>query len=94
MAEIRIHSIDQATHDRMIALAKDRGCSLNEVALCALRYALGLSGEHPAGQDRQDIATMRGIWNQSETQAFHEAMDAFQQVPSGPTFEGGDDTGK
>ena len=94
MAEIRIHSIDQATHDRMIALAKDRGWSLNEVALRALRYALGLTSEHPAGQDRQDIATMRGVWNQSENQAFHEAMDAFQQIQSGPTFEAGDETEK
>ena len=87
MAEIRVKNIDEETFERLIALADERGWSINEVALRALRYALGLSTEHPSGQDRQDIATMRGVWNQSENQAFSEAMDAFRQVDSGPTFE-------
>lgn len=87
MAEIRVKDIDQETYDRLIALANERGWTTNEVALRALRYALGLSAEHLSGQDRQDIATMRGVWNQTENQAFHEAMEAFRQVDSGPTFE-------
>jgi hypothetical protein len=86
MAEIRIQNVDEATYERMIALARERGCSFNELALHALRYAVGLSTEHLSGQDRQDIATMRGVWNQSENQAFREAMDAFRKVDSGPTF--------
>lgn len=87
MAEIHIQNIDQPTYERMLALARERGWSINELAVRALRYAVGLSSEHLAGQDRQDIATMRGVWNQSENQAFHEAMEAFRQVDSGPTFE-------
>jgi hypothetical protein len=87
MAEIRIQNIDQATYERMISLARERGCSFNELALHALRYAVGLNSEHLTGQDRQDIATMRGVWNQSENQAFREAMEAFRKVDSGPTFD-------
>ncbi len=87
MAEILISNIDRATLARMIELANERGWSTNEVALRALRYALGLSTEHLGGTDRQDIATMRGVWNQTENLAFREAMDAFRQIESGPTFE-------
>ena len=87
MAEIRVKNIDEETFERLIALADERGWTVNEVALRALRYALGLSTEHLSGQDRQDIATMRGVWNQGENQAFHEAMEAFRKVDSGPTFE-------
>ncbi|MGB0134980.1 hypothetical protein [Dokdonella sp.] len=87
MAEIRVKDIDEDTFERLTALANERGWTINEVALRALRYALGLSNEHLSGQDRQDIATMRGVWNQVENQAFHEAIEAFRQVDSGPTFE-------
>ena len=87
MAEIRVNNIDEETHERLAILANERGLTINEVALRALRYALGLSMEHPSGQDRQDIATMRGVWSQTENQAFHEAMEAFRHVDSGPTFE-------
>ena len=90
MAEIHIHNIDQATYERMLTVARERGWSINELAVRALRYAVGLSNEHLTGHDRQDIATMRGVWNHSENQAFHEAMEAFRQVNSGPTFESGD----
>lgn len=90
MAEILISNIDKATLARMTELANERGWSTNEVALRALRYALGLSTEYLGASDRQDIATMRGVWNQSENQAFREAMEAFRQVESGPTFESAD----
>jgi hypothetical protein len=90
MAEILISNIDKATLTRMTELANERGWSTNEVALRALRYALGLSTEHLSANDRQDIATMRGVWNQSENLAFREAMEAFRRVESGPTFEAGD----
>lgn len=90
MAEILISNIDKATLERMRDLALERGWSINEFALRALRYAVGLSNEHPSGQDRQDIATMRGVWNQSENQAFREAIEAFRGVESGPTFDSPD----
>lgn len=87
MAELNIKNIDQATFERMRAVANERGWSINELAVRALRYAVGLTSEHVFSQDRQDIATMRGVWNQDENQAFREAMEAFCKVESGPTFE-------
>lgn len=87
MAEFWIRDIDSVTLDRLNALANERGWSASTTAVRALRYALGLSTEPLMRQDRQDIATMRGVWNQSENQAFHEAMEAFRQVDSGPSFE-------
>jgi len=89
MAEFWIRDIDSVTLDRLNALANERGWSPGTTAVRALRYALGLSTEPVMRQDRQDIATMRGVWNQSESQAFHEAMEAFRQVDSGPSFEPG-----
>ena len=94
MADLQIKNIDPAIQERMRDLALQRGCSINEFALRALRYVVGLSSEHPCGQDRQDIATMRGVWNQSENQAFREAIEAFREVESGPTFESPDKSGK
>ena len=94
MADLQIKNIDPAIQERMRDLALQRGCSINEFALRALRYVVGLSSEHPGGQDRQDIATMRGVWNQSENQAFREAIEAFREVESGPTFESPEKSGK
>ncbi len=90
MADLHIKNIDLDTVERIRDLANERGCSINELAVRALRYAVGLSNEHVFGQDRQDIATMRGVWNQNENQAFREAMEAFRQVESGPTFDPGE----
>ena len=87
MPELNIKNIDEATFERLRVLANEHGWSISETAVRALRYAIGLSSEHLVGQDRQDIATMRGVWNQNENQAFREAMEAFRQVESGPTFE-------
>lgn len=89
MRELRIRKVDEATYERMLAIADERGWSVEDLAVRAIRYAIGLSSENVAGQDRQDIATMRGVWNQTENQAFREAMEAFRQVESGPTFESG-----
>jgi hypothetical protein len=87
MTDIFIRDIDTLTLERLNAVAVEQGCTKNDIALRALRFALGLSSKGVLGQDRQDIATMRGIWNQGENQAFSEAMDAFQRIESGPLFE-------
>lgn len=87
MPELLLKNIDETTYQRMLVIADERGWSLDELAVRAIRYATGLSSENVAGQDRQDIATMRGVWNQTENQAFREAMEAFRQIDSGPSFE-------
>jgi hypothetical protein len=87
MPDIIVRDIDAATLERLNAIAVEQGCTKNEIALRALRFALGLSSTDVIGQDRQDIARMRGIWNQGENLAFEEAMDAFLRLESGPLFE-------
>lgn len=87
MPEILLKDIDATTFECIRAAASERGCTLEEISIRALRFAFGLSAEDLAPRDRQDIATMRGVWNQGENQAFREAIEAFKQVDSGPMFE-------
>jgi hypothetical protein len=91
MPDLVLKDIDDTTFERLRAVASEHGCRLDEIGLRALRFALGLSAEDLIARDRQDIATLRGIWNQGENQAFHEAIEAFKQVDSGPSFEAGSD---
>ena len=88
MPDILLRDIDDATFERIRTAASERGCALEDITLRALRFAFGLSAEDPAPRDRQDIATLRGVWNQGENHAFRDAIEAFQQVASGPSFEG------
>ena len=87
MPRLLLEHIDEATWDRLTAAASAHGCSPEEIGRRALRFAFGLSGEDFAPRDRQDIATLRGIWNQGENAAFQEALEAFKSVESGPSFE-------
>ncbi len=89
MPDILLRNIDAATFERIRAAASAQGCPLEDVSLRALQFAFGLTTEDPAPRDRQDIATLRGVWNQGENQAFREAIEAFQRVDSGPAFEPG-----
>lgn len=92
MPDLVLKDIDEATFERLAAVASEQGCRLEDIGMRALRFALGLSTEDLVARDRQDIATLRGIWNQGENQAFHEAIEAFKQVDSGPSFEPGSGT--
>ncbi len=82
-----VDQLDEATWDRLHAAALAQGCSPGDIAARALRFAFGLSSEDFSPRDRQDIATLRGVWNQSENAAFRDAFEAFKDVDSGPTFE-------
>lgn len=94
MPDLLIQNVDNVTLERLTSVANERGWSVNDACVRALRYALGLTIEPLIGRDRQDIATMRGVWNQLENQAFSEAMDAFRKVDSGPSFEPASKSGK
>ena len=88
MPEILVRDIDEMMVERIKQVARERGWTLNEVMLQAARFALGMGGEDFSGRDRRDIATMRGTWSSGETDAFREALDAFEHVDSEPLFEG------
>jgi len=94
MADLLLKDIDEETLARMRAAASERACSLEDIGVRALRFAFGLGIEDFAPRDRQDIATLRGVWNQGENQAFREAIEAFKRVDSGPSFEARNDRRK
>ncbi len=87
MPRLVIDHLDQALWDRLLAAAATQGCPPADIGARALRFAFGLSSEDFAPRDRQDIATLRGVWSQSENAAFDEALQAFKSVDSGPSFE-------
>ncbi|HOV58492.1 MAG TPA: hypothetical protein PLN91_11490 [Rhodanobacteraceae bacterium] len=86
MPDILVRHIDDATAERIKAIARERQWSINEVILHALRHGLGLSGEDPARRELHDIAYLRGTWEPTEAAAFREAVSAFEQVDGKPLY--------
>jgi hypothetical protein len=89
MTDILIRDVDDAIAERLRQLAVERNWPVNQVIVNALRYALGLGGEDLARRDRQDIAHLRGTWNSGETDAFREALSAFEHLDGTPLFNDG-----
>src|SRR3982751_1184330 len=86
MTDILIRDVDEAITERLRQMAVEHNWPVNQVIVHALRYALGLGGEDLVRRDRQDIAHLRGTWNTSETDAFREALSAFERVDGMPLF--------
>lgn len=86
MPDILLKDFDAAAWERVCLVAAARGCAPETLAAHAVLDAFG-HGVDDGTRDRQDIATLRGIWNQGENQVFREAMEAFQRVDSGPLYE-------
>lgn len=89
MTDILIRDVDDAIAERLRQLAVERNWPVNQVIVSALRYALGLGGEDLARRDRQDIAHLRGTWNSGETDAFRDALSAFEHLDGKPLFSDG-----
>lgn len=86
MPDILVRHIDEATAERIKAIARERGWSINEVILHALRHGVGLGGEDMR-RELHDIAHLRGTWEPTETAAFRSAVDAFERVDGKPLYE-------
>lgn len=79
MPDFVIRHIDSLLAERILALAKKQQSSVNDVVLDALRHGLGM---HTPGEDLAQT-TFEGAgavhlnhWNEAETEAFQEAMQA------------------
>ena len=81
MPDILVRHIDEATAERIKAIARERGWSINEVILHALRHGVGSGGEDM----RRELP---------ETAAFRSAVDAFERVDGKPLYEDGIDAGQ
>lgn len=86
MTDILIREVDDAIAVRLREIAVERNWPVDEVVVRALRFALGLGGEDLARRERQDIAHLRGTWNSGETEAFRQALSAFERVDGQPLF--------
>jgi hypothetical protein len=86
MTDILIREVDEAIAARLREIAVERNWPVDEVVVRALRFALGLGGEDLSRRERQDIAHLRGTWNSGETEAFREALSAFESVDGQPLF--------
>ena len=84
--DIVIRNVDDAITERLDQIANDLAWTLDEVAMHALRYGLGLGGQSLVRRERRDIARLRGVWNPGETAMFEDALTACEHIPGRPLF--------
>lgn len=78
MPDIHIKDISPDVADRIKRIARDRGWPINDVVLHLLNQALGL--EHPDQPLPGDIARLTGTWEDEESKALHEAIEALRKL--------------
>ena len=88
MPDILVRNIDDATAERIKAIARERNWSINDVIVYILRHSLGFGGEDIVKRERDihDVAVLAGTWDPKEAAAFRTALEAFEQVDSPPLF--------
>lgn len=86
MPDFVLRNIDDDVAERIKALARERKCSINEVVLRLLRASLGLGGDDIVQREIHDVARLGGTWNSTETDAFRNALNAFERVDGRPLF--------
>ncbi len=94
MADFLLRDIDERVAERIKEIARQRGWPLNDVILDLIKQALGLSEPEPAPEPG-DIARLIGAWDDAETRAFKEAMQAFTGLPDdAPSYMQNESTNK
>ncbi|MEO8855873.1 MAG: hypothetical protein ABI343_02690 [Burkholderiaceae bacterium] len=79
MPDMIVQNIEGLLAERIKALAKHRGCSVNDVMLQALRSGLGISVAHEFSESQRDPAALGlldGHWEAAEQGVFEEALRA------------------
>ncbi|MFY8135097.1 MAG: hypothetical protein ACOVKS_08850 [Aquimonas sp.] len=78
MPDILVKDIDPDIAERIKRIARDRGWPINDVVLSLLRQALGM--EKPEPPLPGDIARLTGTWEDEESRALHEAIEALRKL--------------
>ncbi len=78
MPDILVKDIDSEIAERIKRLARDRGWPLNDVVISLLRQALGM--ETPEPPLPGDIARLTGTWEDEESRALSEAIEALRKL--------------
>ena len=84
MAEFQLRDIDAAIAIRVKALARERGCSVNDVFLYLIRDGLGLLHEETTDSQLQ-ARIVEEVPNQladDEAAVLQAAMEALEQLPA------------
>ena len=84
MAEFQLRDIDAAIAIRVKALARERGCSVNDVFLYLIRDGLGLLEEETTDSQLQ-ARIVDEVPNQladDEAAVLQAAMEALEQLPA------------
>ncbi|GAB2665187.1 hypothetical protein GCM10027193_19050 [Arenimonas aestuarii] len=80
MADFLLRDIDERIAERIKEMARQKGWPLNDVILHLLKQSLGIIEPEPAPEPG-DIARLTGSWNDDESRAFAEAMEALNSLP-------------
>lgn len=78
MPDILVKDIDHDIAERIKRMARDRGWPINDVVLSLLRQALGM--EKPELPLPGDIARLTGTWEDEESRALKEAIEALHKL--------------
>jgi hypothetical protein len=78
MPDILVKDIDPDIAERIKRIARDRGWPINDVVLSLLRQALGM--EIPDPPLPGDIARLTGTWEDEESRALKEAIEALRKL--------------
>ncbi len=80
MADFLLRDIDERMADRLKEIARQKGWPLNDVILHQLKQSLGMVEPEPPPVPG-DIARLNRAWDDDESRAFAEAMQAFDGLP-------------
>jgi hypothetical protein len=85
VADILLRDIDPEMAERIKALARQRGWPIQDVILQLLKQGLGMVEPLPPPVPG-DIARLPGAWEDEESRAFREAMQAFEKLPDDTAY--------
>ena len=83
MSDMIVHHVDGLLTERLAALAKLRQCSVNDVALDALRAGLGMSVAQQYSESLRNpntLTVLEGHWEAAERGVFQEALQALAKT--------------
>jgi hypothetical protein len=83
MPDMVVQHVEGLLVERIMSLAKERQCSVNDILLQALRNGLGMSAAQEFSESLRDphtLTVLSGHWDSDEQVAFQEAVQALAKT--------------
>lgn len=80
MPDFLVRDIDGDVAERIKSVARERGWPLNDTIIHLIKQSLGLA-EPPPPPEPGEITRLPGNFENTESRALLEAMEAFKQLP-------------